>query len=134
MLLSKSFFFSFSALIFILSECHPSCCRKRIACTAWSNISKRRIKIPENKPQVYSILVCTHLRGKEILVLSVWSGSFHVSQLSLWWCHMAGFSQFTIKQNKTTKHNNFYFMLSWNICFSSFPVNYGGKKSYFFTG
>lgn len=79
------------------------------------------------------MIVCTHLRGKVILVLSVWSGSFHVSQLSLWW--MTGFFQFTIKknQNETTQHNNFYFMLSWNICFSSFPVNYGGeKKGYFF--
>lgn len=62
--------FSFCELIFILSECHPSCCR-RIACVAWRSIRKRRIKIPENKPQVYSIIVCTHLRGKVILVLSV---------------------------------------------------------------
>lgn len=92
------------------------------------------MKITENKPQVYSIIVCTHLRGKLILVLSVWSGSFHVSQLSLWWCHMAGFFQFTIKKSKTKQQNT---TTSISCCpgtfvFSSFPVNYGGKKKVIF--
>lgn len=82
------------------------------------------MKTPGNKPQVDSDLC--------VLTWEVnWSwhsGGFWVSQLSPWSCHMAGFLQFTTKKKKT---NNFYFMLSWNIWFSSFPVNYGGKKVVF---